>query len=536
MFKRIVFLLILIICSSQLMAQSKALNEAWTALQHLKANPNATADEQKKVVEMFQKVADSTPSEAGTAYLFIGETYSRRVAKHLWNDDLSLKYYQKSENLLPSQDANKGNALYNIALAYYYDTPYQDLSLAHSYLSQAADYDHKLAGGVGNFYEFGIGCEQNPVLAAEFYLRAINAGVDKYASFYAVDYYMKQLQKERLDTTAYEAYKKAQMMSIAGGMSREDTVLYMQLVSKAASLGYIPAYYELGTKYLFDSMKRDSAENMAKAIANMKVAADSDYIPAMYQLAAIYEYAYKGNEGKTMAAPYFEKAAQWGYPPAQSAMGMYNFYGYAGRTADADLAEIWFRKSADQGWPYAKQWLDYLNKLEEERSRAEQKAAAQKLLAEKDEKDAEKVSKKKSGWKAVLAFLGNVANVIADIGSVQTEFTSRQSSSMQQNKVRQKTVRISSNSSTTVSDGSPSERGHRLTGAQVAQIHQREKIYSDWASQLSNMYYGLDSYNDARRRHAQAEMRSIREKCEAMGLWHGSSQWETWDGRCKKRR
>ena len=47
MFKRIVFLLILIICSSQLMAQSKALNEAWAALQHLKANPNATADEQK---------------------------------------------------------------------------------------------------------------------------------------------------------------------------------------------------------------------------------------------------------------------------------------------------------------------------------------------------------------------------------------------------------------------------------------------------------------------------------------------------------
>ena len=61
------------------------------------------------------------------------------------------------------------------------------------------------------------------------------------------------------------------------------------------------------------------------------------------------------------------------------------------------------------------------------------------------------------------------------------------------------------------------------------------RVYDDYVDLLMNMYYGFFTYNDRNRRDYQEEMRSIRMKWEAKGMWIGSpSKWETWDGTRKK--
>ena len=75
--------------------------------------------------------------------------------------------------------------------------------------------------------------------------------------------------------------------------------------------------------------------DMARAIQWYRRAADSDFVPAQYQLGVIYDSGGSA-QNPVMAENYLRKAAEHGHREAQYLLGQYY---YRGRVMSADMAE-----------------------------------------------------------------------------------------------------------------------------------------------------------------------------------------------------
>jgi TPR repeat protein len=506
------FLLLQVLCSSPSLAISKKMQEAINALASLERGKNATTEEQERVVGLFREIMRKDKKPNPDAFFFIAEAYSMSVPKHLQNLETAGNYYKIALGQMPSDHKYWAKAMYNTGLCYYYKkVPTQDLNKAYEYMSIGANKENALAAMVGLFHEYGIGCEVDPSKALEFYNKTISGGGDAYAHYYQLDYFVRCITENRLDTVAYELFKNSQVGFTMRTNPYDES--YLPQLIQAAEMGYLPAMFDLGALYYYDGVGTNHEENMRLAEQWLKRAADAEYIPAIYQLATLYEkLSAEANgavtkEGYEKALPFYEKAAVAGFAPAQCAMAIYDYNGYAGLTIDKSAAKEWLQISADQGYARAKQILAKLNDLE--------KKERQEIRRERAQKIAE------------------AAQAISDIINGLTKKQQKMSPSQKQ-RMQSSGYKQQPNTSSSDIDVTHKEKAYPRDKELLHRKYDM-RVYDDYADLLMNMYYGFSIYNDRNRRDYQENMRSLRMKWEAKGMWIGSpSKWETWDGTRKK--
>ncbi len=139
--------------------------------------------------------------------------------------------------------------------------------------------------------------------------------------------------------------------------NRKTFMLYQQ----AAESKYLPAIYNMGDIYekcsqnftlisdygiemeLIGKSKKDVMEELTdKAISLYSEAAENNYVPAIYKLGNIEE---QRKETKK-AFVYYMDAAEKNYPPAQNTVGYYYQNGIAVEK-NMQLAAIWYQRAAD---------------------------------------------------------------------------------------------------------------------------------------------------------------------------------------------
>ena len=500
-----IILVLLMLCNTSLFAYSGKMQKAINALASLEHGNNATPEEQKRIVDMFQEIINSSKKVQPEAYFFMGEAYSSFVPIHLQDYEKAGIYYKTAMGQMLSDNKLWAKTLYNTGLNYYLrNVPTHDLAKAYELMSRAAEKEKALSDLVGMFHEYGLGCEVDPTRAILYYQQAIAGGIDAYAKYYQLDYFLNCITENKLDTVAYELFKNSQIDLIMRKSPYDES--YLPGLTKAAEMGYLPAMFDLGTHYYFGAISGQSKEeNVHQAELWLKKAADAEYIPAIFQLGTLYEKLNvdaKGavtSEGFAKALPYYEKTAQAGYAPAQCALAFYEYNGLGGLKADPTAARIWFQISADQGYTRAKQLLAKMNEIEKKQRKAIQRERAQKIAEA----------------------INNISN------SISCLLEKRQNMSAQQNRRMQNTrTKTPENISLSEQD----EKNGR-NPEQEKQYAMDVKHYNDWRKLLLQMYIGEVPYDNTRRIKMQSNMRELREKYDG----HRLLEWkpchlETWDG------
>ena len=508
--------LFLLLFVSIVPSQADDLDKGRKALVKLEKNANATAADQKSVVDMLKAVTEKSTDKGDVcyAYLLLGEAYSEYVPSSIRDYKEAAKYYQKAGELLPTaypDDAKeklniknrKGAIYYNIGYyTYYKNSPTQDFAKALEYFLKAAKYNPYFYRSVGEMYEFGLGCDINPTTAIAYYTKTNSNGGDSYAKYYSTEYFIKQITTGgTLDTLAYNSFRDG-MLFAKMGEERPDMEKMKQLLTTAAERGYLPAQFELGTNYRNGTFPGNSKEeNDKQAELWLKKAADANYVPAVYQLGFHYENLYKTpknlfpKEGFQKAVPYYERAAEADFPYAQGALAYCYINTLGGLPKDWNAAEYLYECAACKGYTLAETNLTYIN--------------AQKQSM-------------KSGLGAALlgkAFgsMGTVGKVLSYIVKTQSKLTPDQTTGVH---------RLSYKEGKVVSDvGQTSEYAEVINDGQV---------YGDYERKMIDMCYGLLTYDSQQRKDYQEAMRQIREKWEAKDLWiYKQSKWEKWGGVCK---
>lgn len=505
------FLLLQVLCSGSSFAISKKMQDAIKALASLEHDKNATVEEQERVVGLFQEIIRKDKKPNPDAYFYIAEAYSAAVPKHLQDFEASGKYYKIALGQMPGDHKLWAKTQYNTGVYYYYKkVPTQDLSKAYEYMSKGAEKENALASMVGFFHEYGIGCEVNPSKALNFYKQTISGGGDAYAHYFQLDFFVKSITEERLDTVAYELFKNSQIDLSMSNNPYDDS--FLPNLTQAAEMGYLPAMFDLGSLYYYDRVGNSHEDNMRLAEQWLKKAADAEYIPAIFQLATFYEKSSLEANGSITeeaykkALPFYEKAAVAGFAPAQCAMAILEYNGLGGLAVDKTAARVWLQISADQGYARSKQLLTKLNDFEKKQRQEIRRERAQKFA------DAAKA----------------ISDIINGLVTKQQQMSPSQKQRMLNSGYRQHSDTPSFATDVTHNDKNiPSS----------AELHYRNvslRVYDDYVDLLSKMYYGFFKYNDRDRRNYQETMKSIRTKWEAKGMWIGApSKWETWDGTCK---
>ena len=91
-----IILVLLMLCNTSLFAYSGKMQKAINALASLEHGNNATPEEQKRIVDMFQEIINSSKKVQPEAYFFMGEAYSSFVPIY------GLKRLQTQSTYLPS--------------------------------------------------------------------------------------------------------------------------------------------------------------------------------------------------------------------------------------------------------------------------------------------------------------------------------------------------------------------------------------------------------------------------------------------------
>jgi len=461
---------------------SKQLQKAKSLLVEVERCATVDFENHQKAVDLLTKVADRHDENEGEALLFLGEAYSRFVPGVLRNDMLSLSYYTAAAEKLPECPL-KGTAFYNMAFYYYKATEHQELPYAHDLFVLAAKYNDALSSGAGQSYEFGLGCPMNPSAAFAYYKKGIAAGADLYAMMYAIHYYMEQTSANTLDTIAYQQYRDGILEQSVGG---RDPDLYETALLKSALRGYLPAQFEYGTLM----MRKDVQTSMRW----LKSAADRQYLPAIHQYGVLCESL--AGHGIREALPFYQQAAEAGYPPAQCAMGVIYQRGLAGVPANVSEAKSWYEAAAEQGYKRASKFLDNLDK-----------------------------SIRAARRKQILFALSQIA---ADIANIQQNSTTYRTSSVPSQPRQNAAQNHDSSQDYWKQKAAAAEKESNL----LPLLHRDQKSYDYWADQLYKMWAGWSTYSNADRKRYQSNMREIRLRWEGkgMGSYFYKSRWETWDG------
>ena len=526
-------------------AYSKQLIKANKALLALEKNTKASLKDHQNVVDQLSAVINTT-SDIGDkceASLELAEAYSVHVPVQFRDYAKAADYYKKSLKLICenyNSDADdesatikklKYRAFYNTAYyCYYKNSPTQDFGKALEYFAEAAEYNPSANSQVGEIYEFGVGCDINPDMAMEAYTEAIINGSDYYAKYYSTEYFVNQISNDALDTIAFNNFKEG-ILQHSMGMERLDYDKMKECLTVAAERGYVPAQFELGTRYKKGYFPEiSSSDNMKLAEEWLKKAADAGYVPALHNLANLYEEM-KQKSGKATEAgfikafPYYECAANGGFPPAQCALAVYYYNGFGGKEKNLELTEFWLEQSASKGYRQAQ---DYLSNLKSE-------------IAFKESQKNRPPQSTEEVLNSLANSLNSLARTLAGISSKQQNMTASQSNRMRSSSYgngRKQTNTVSNNKTIDESALIKKANERRKRDMDYVHVQSSRRVYEDYEDMLKKMYWGNSTYSDRDRKNYQDKMRDIRQKWEAKGFKicfsnGGRSEWETWDGKCK---
>ncbi|RQO64514.1 hypothetical protein DBR43_32530 [Pedobacter sp. KBW06] len=338
----------------------------------------STEPDQKKAQEYFEKgVALNSPysmTELGFMYEdgTIEENYQK--AFDLFNQAADLDY--------PFAIHTAGTYLEN---GYHNQKP--DPETAFSYYLRAAELNYpNCQFEVGRCYRFGTGIAENPDKALEYYLLAAEGGNAKamvelglcYEHEYAVAFdaqkafdYMQQAADLGY---YYGAYKLGYYYM--HGLIEKDTEKALQWLEKATEAGYPHAMLEIGDYYMYDYDQIDQADkafgyyqkalegetvheglglcyeygigievNNSEAFKYYEMAANNNYVVAMYHTGRCYLNGIGVKENHEEAFRWFNEAAQSDNTSAQYYAGSLLLNG-KGVTMNKEQGIEWLNKAA----------------------------------------------------------------------------------------------------------------------------------------------------------------------------------------------
>ena len=119
----------------------------------------------------------------------------------------------------------------------------------------------------------------------------------------------------------------------------KDTSKGLEMLEKACLKGSVEANFLLGMVYL---MEDDVSCNVPLGIEHLKSASQNDFLVANYHLGMLYMTGQLVKQNKQAAAKWFTKSAENGHAPSQYAIGLM-LLGGDGVKQDVAAAEDWIR-------------------------------------------------------------------------------------------------------------------------------------------------------------------------------------------------
>ena len=135
---------------------------------------------------------------------------------------------------------------------------------------------------------------------------------------------------------------------------------------EAARNGDTQSQLKVADQYFFGKNSRKS--NLVIAAYWFKKAADHGYPHAECMVGLCYAFGKGVNQNDQKALEYFKKAANKDIAEAYYNLGWFNENGKGGLPADVEEAKKWYQKAADKEHGLAKEALNRLNKPKEQQN------------------------------------------------------------------------------------------------------------------------------------------------------------------------
>ena len=345
----------------------KKLHSAVAKAMKEKASQKDAASAEKLAEAVFA----AHPEETGSAHYYLGEMYARTDSKDVEDYPKAMSYLRQSLQELASDSKWRGYANYNIGFIYSKGGAVpQNFDSAYVYYEKAQELDKTFVVGYAKLLEFGMGVDKDLPASLIAYGEGIQAGKDLYMPFFGLKYAMEHIQNGDIDMEAFDKYQLGISESEFGSMEK-----YAKYVKEAADAGYLPALAEWGTIVYNGTTGVDG--NKEEGVRYLKKAADAGYLPALHNYATLYFMwkvyssgvggVLKGKQVQKDMIPYYEKAAQGGFPPAEYAMGNTYLNGL-GVDVDQIKAYKWLSLSAKHGYAAAKEMLKQVKIKDEDKA------------------------------------------------------------------------------------------------------------------------------------------------------------------------
>lgn len=131
--------------------------------------------------------------------------------------------------------------------------------------------------GYANMLQFGWGTEPSPKEALALFEKSLKAGNSLVnANIWEINWYLKH----GAPGNAYSDFEQYMRCCHDGRGARSG----VHALRQAASAGYVPAQFELGTAYLDRLIGDNRQQQIKEGIAWLRKAADADYPPALHNL------------------------------------------------------------------------------------------------------------------------------------------------------------------------------------------------------------------------------------------------------------
>lgn len=230
------------------------------------------------------------------------------------NPDKAIEYYQKGA------DAGNAKALVELALCYEHEYGVSfDAEKAFHYMQQAADQDYYYAQyKLGYYYMHGL-IEKDTQKALEYLGKAAEAG-SPLAPLQIGDYYLYDYDELDQADKAFGYYQKA---------------IELDAVNEGLGICY---EYGIGTE-----------DNPAEAFKYYEMAANRDYVVAMYHAALCYLNGIGVKENAEAAYNWFHQAAQYDNVPSQYHTGYMLLKG-KGVMMNQEEGLEWLNKAAEEDY------------------------------------------------------------------------------------------------------------------------------------------------------------------------------------------
>lgn len=320
---------------------------------------NATGMTKKQMIGFVEELTNfisAHPQESIHGYMQLGNLYRTVKPQYLRNRERAIEMYDRVQSLLPGSDkSNRGQLYYIMAHCYEYGEASGDMSRIAIYTQRALKNSPRFACSMGDLYMCGLGCYQDLYVSALLYDLAQRHGDETaYNNLHALEYIITHnaAQEDRIKDHFRSFLFNLRLANNIGEAESE--------LQAAAQLGFVPAYYILGSMYerIIENLPEDLRRK--EMFQWYRRGADANFIPCINALArCTQQYTmdslkgdiYKGEEAnkpkvKALCAKQslelYTRAANLGSPVAMHVLGDLYAKGGEANYPNQDLAAAYY--------------------------------------------------------------------------------------------------------------------------------------------------------------------------------------------------